>query len=121
LISAFFSSIFPEIFPIYLLFDFCWLFSSLGVLVRLDSVFTFPVRQMRVTLMRECEGSLRRYVGGSDTGDCLIIGYTDMSFLCYHESVPRNKHVRKYRYRSGHPWKGLDVVFVFYLYTRLYC
>ena len=89
--GAFFSSSFPEIFPIYLPFDFRSPFSSLGVPVRLDSVFTFPVRQMRLALMRECEGSLRRYVGSSDTGDCLIIDYTDMSFLCYHESVPRNK------------------------------
>jgi len=91
LISAFFSSSFPEIFPIYLPFDFCSPFSSLGVPVRLDSVFTLPVRQMSLALMRECQGSLRRYVGSSDTGDCLIIGHTDMSFLCYHERVPRNK------------------------------
>jgi len=63
LISGFSSSSFPEIFPIYLLFDFGSPFSSLGVPVRLDSVFTFPVRQMHLALMRECEGSLRRYVG----------------------------------------------------------
>jgi len=32
-------------------------------------------------------------VGGSDTGDRLTIDYTNMSFLCYHESVQRNKGI----------------------------
>jgi len=72
-----FSSSFFEIFPIYLHFDF-------------SLAFFFPVRQMHLALMRECEGSLRGYVGGSDTGDRLTIDYTDMSFLCYHGSVQRN-------------------------------
>jgi len=35
--------------------------------------------------------TFRRFADGSDTGDLLIIDYTDMPLLCYHGSVWRNK------------------------------
>jgi len=41
-------------------------------------------------LIRECEGSFRRYADGSDTGECSTIDFTDMPFFRYHESVQRN-------------------------------
>jgi len=44
-----------------------------------------------MVLLPECEGSLRRNARGMDTGDVSTIDFTDMSFLCYHGSVRRNK------------------------------
>jgi len=57
------------------------------------------VSRMWLALLRECGGSLRRYAGGSDTGDCSTIDYTNMSSFYYHESTEEQGHVGKYRDR----------------------
>ena len=57
-------------------------------------------------------------VDGLDTGDLLIIDYTDMPFLCYHGSVRRNGGMWGSREISSviYGISGCGMIFVFYLW-----
>jgi len=75
------------------------------------------VERMWLTLLRECEGSgsFRRYANGSCAGGCLIINYTNLSFLVIMGVYGGIRACGKYRDRCGDLWRDRDVVFVFYL------